>query len=263
VIIKRITWRLTILAAVLVVLIILPNFFRQNLKGILLAPLKYPLILSNASSENAIDFFRIANILEENRYLRKEVDELKKEVVNLREAKLENERLRELLNIRKELPYKTEVARVIGKDSSNWHQAIIIDKGGNRLIEVGSPVTTYSGLVGRVIERYKNSSRVLLITDPSLQVAARVQRTRDEGLVEGMHKGLCRMKYLTLESEIMEGDRVITSGLSSFFPEGLLIGKIISVETDPSNLYQIAVIKPEVDFRKLEEVICLEKRKSF
>lgn len=262
-IIKKITWQLTILIILFFALIFLPNPLIEKIKGTLIIPIKYPLILTNDSSENVVNFFNYRNILKENKELKRKLDLLKREMTKIREAQLESERLHKLLDFKQKYPHKTVAAEVIGKDSSNWVQTIIINKGKKHNIKKGTVVLTYSGLIGKVIEAADSTSKIILITDPSLKVAAKIQRTRDEGIVEGAYKDLCRIKYLPLESKILKGDKVITSGFSQFFPPDLLIGRIISVDRDPSNLYQIAIIKPEVDLLKLEEVLCIEKKKSF
>ena len=82
-----------------------------------------------------------------------------------------------------------------------------------------------------------------------------MERTRDEGAVSGNMRAGLIMKYLDLGCGVKKGDKVITSGLYGIFERGILIGEVISVEADSSRLYLNAIIEPEVDVKKLEEVL--------
>jgi rod shape-determining protein MreC len=123
-------------------------------------------------------------------------------------------------------------------------------------------VIALTGVVGRVVKTTASSSMVLLLTDPSNAITALIQRTRDEGIVEGTAQGLARIKYVPLLSTVRVGDHVVTSGLTGGFPKGLSIGTITRIDKAEGDLFQSAEIAPEVDFSRLEEVLVLtgEKR---
>jgi rod shape-determining protein MreC len=261
VVIKKYTKQLII--ALLLFLIFLPKFYNQKIKHVFFVPFKYPLILSQVSSEGLFNFFGYSHTYRQNKELKQQLATLERKINNLKEAELENKRLKELLDFKEEFPYQTLACKVIGKDSSNWINSIIINKGQSSGLKKDMVIVSYSGLAGKIVEAAGDISRAILITDPSLKVAAKMQRTRDEGLVEGIYKGLMRMKYLPVNSKILKGDKVITSGLSRQYPKGILIGKIISIHKDPSHLYKIAIIEPATDFQKIEEVLCIKEKDSF
>ena len=98
---------------------------------------------------------------------------------------------------------------------------------------------------------------MLLVTDPNNAIAGLVQRTRDEGIVEGTSHGRARLKYIPLLSRVKAGDRVVTSGLTGAFPRGLAIGGLTQVEKSEGDLFQSAEIEPEVDLSKLDEVLII------
>jgi len=95
----------------------------------------------------------------------------------------------------------------------------------------------------------------LLITDPNMAVTGLIQRTRDEGIVQGTAQGFVRMKYIPPLAAVKEGDTVVTSGLTGGFPRGLLIGQVLTVREREGDLFQTAHVAPVVDFGKLEEVL--------
>ena len=134
---------------------------------------------------------------------------------------------------------------------------MIIDKGQANGIRQGMPVVNALGVVGKIAEVGQDSSKVVLLTDPQFSVAALIQRPRESGLVSGTLQGVCRMRYIRTVAKIHIGDKVITSKLSSSFPEGLLIGEIISINNHPSKPAVEALIKPSVTFSQIEEILVI------
>ncbi|MCK5306060.1 MAG: rod shape-determining protein MreC [Candidatus Omnitrophica bacterium] len=259
-IIKRITW--IVCALIFIAIVFLPNRVSNKIKNVFLSAFKYPLSASEVSSRNLAGLLEYKHILQSNSALRREVGLLKGRLTSFEEIRLENLRLQKLFEFKEKVLFDTVASRVIGRDTTNWFNTIIIDKGTNDGIREGAAVLSCSGLAGRVIEADGGVCRVMLLTDPVSRVAAKIQRTRDEALLEGVYKGLCRMKYLPLESKIMQGDKVVTSANSGLYPEGLLIGEVISISHDASSLYTIALVRPEAALMKLEEVLCVKEVKS-
>lgn len=195
--------------------------------------------------------------IRENRRLISVVDDLKKRIVDLREASDENKRLRELLAFKETSDREIMPAQIIGWDSSPWSKTILINKGAKEGLSPNAAVVSSSGLVGRIIELGPRVARVILITDPNSRVGAIIQRTREQGAVEGRGE-LCRMKYLSPEAEVEQGDVVISSGKGGIYPKGMVIGKIVKVAESADGLFQTAIVQPAVNFSKLEEVLCLK-----
>jgi len=231
------------------------NSFRIKILNIFRMPLK---IISGSYYvlRDVSDFSRIRG---ESRILKENIANLEKEILGLREAHLENERLRELLNVKKIKRHGYIPAMMIAKDPSGVRGTIIIDKGKRHDVRGGMAVISGNALVGRVRESGWGISRVLLITDRDSVVSGIVQRTRDEGaLVGDMRSGLI-MKYLDLGCGVKPGDEVITSGFSGIFEKGILIGEVVSLEEDASGLYLEAIVKPKMEMRQLEEVLVVKR----
>ncbi len=203
------------------------------------------------------------SLINERDVLKKKAAELSKELTELKEASIENERLRGLLSFKKAGSYKLIPAQVIGRDSTNWYRTIIINKGTNQGVGKDMPVVLPEGLVGKVIQADKDLSQVMLMIDPNLKVSSLVQLSREAGIVEGCGRtGLSKMKYLSPQTIAQPGDIVISSGLGGIYPKGIIIGRIKKIERDSGGLYSYAWIEPAVNFSKLEEVLCLVKKPS-
>jgi rod shape-determining protein MreC len=203
------------------------------------------------------EYIAVRKIRDENRVLRKEIRALRAQNAELRERASASERLAGLLELKERQFPQTVAAQVLGRDTSNWYRALIVDKGERDGVREEMGVIAPAGVVGRVVKTTASTALVLLLTDPSNAIAALIQRTRDEGIVEGTAQGLARIKYVPLLARVQAGDRVVTSGLTGNFPKGLAIGAITSIEKAEGDLFQAATIAPEVDFSRLEEVLVL------
>jgi len=208
-----------------------------------------------ASLANVIPF---ASLREENRILRERINLLNRKINELKVLSSENDRLKSLLNFRKMIPYTTIPAQVIGRDPTNWSNSLIIDKGLLAGIRENRAVLFTRGLIGRVVEVGKYSARILLITDPNSKVGVLIQRNRQGGILVGRSDGRCKIIYISLDSDVMPGDKVITAGFGSVFPKDVLVGEVIKVDKEPGRLYKYAVVRTAEDLSKLEEVLCIK-----
>jgi len=192
----------------------------------------------------------------QNEVLGKENAELRRQIVLLQEAKIENETLRRQLNFKSAVPsYHLLSAEVIGHDPSDLLQYLLIDRGATDDIRPGMPVLTAGGLVGRVSEVSAHSSHVMLITNPSSSVSALVQRSRATGVVEGYPGHELLMRYIPQGDTVVPGDMVLTSGLGGNFPKRLVIGQVSSVEQKDVEMFQEARLIPAVNLHDLETVM--------
>ena len=194
---------------------------------------------------------------DEYKRLKEETDVLKARLVGLEEIVRENTRLENLLKFKRQLVYSSVVASVVGREPSYWNSTMIIDKGRADGIQQGMPVVNALGVVGKISEVSHRTSKVILLTDPQFSIAVLIQEPRESGLVSGTLQGVCRMKYIRDDAQIHVGDKVITSKLSSSFPEGLLIGEIISVKADHQRHTVECLVQPSVAFSQIEEVLVI------
>ncbi len=194
----------------------------------------------------------------ENTRLREEVARLKLENAVTNELLTENERLRELLGFRKLQPLSSVTAQIIGKDSSSSSRTITINKGTEDGLEKGMAVITAEGVVGKIQAALSGTSKIVLLTDPLSTLAVRVQRNREEGLLEGKLER-CSLKYVSYYADIQADDLLVTSGLDGVYPRGLPVAKVSKVTKHESSAYQVVVAEPVVHLSRLEEVLVLKK----
>ncbi len=207
------------------------------------------------------DYLAVLGVREENESLHEEINRLERENLRYREAMVSSERFKRLeaFQARREVPMVA--ANVITQDLSRWFQSVTIDRGSEAGVRAGMPVITGSGVVGVVAGTTPGASKVLLVIDLQSRVDAYVQRSRARGTLRGRSEEECEFDYVLREDDVKEGDQLLTSGLGSVYPKGLLVGTVTSVEGKPYGLFQTVRVSPAVDFRKLEEVfVILEQR---
>lgn len=200
-------------------------------------------------------YFYFVGLREANDALRAENERLRGEIAASWETALENERLRTMIAFHEDTPGTLVAASVIGSDAASFAKSMRINRGTSHGVMRNMAVVTPSGVVGRVIEASAFFSDVQLITDGRSAVPVRIQRTRAQGLMEGLSGGICHLKYVSRSEDVESGDVVITSGLGGIFPRGLVVGTVISVEKKEFGVLQEVRVAPAVDFRRLPEEV--------
>ncbi len=154
-------------------------------------------------------------------------------------------------------------ARVIAKEPGPFFSSFTIDRGRNSGIEPGQPVVAVTdgrtGLAGRVVETSGGLALVEPVTAAGSHLAARLQQSRFDGLLSGTGSGLLVMDYVDRTVSVLAraGEPVITSGLNSRLPAGLLIGELDEIRVQPDQLSARLLVEPAVDFGRLELVLVL------
>lgn len=199
----------------------------------------------------------VGDLALENRALSEEIVYLRGEMRMARELERDNQMMRDLLGFVRRDPHRLISCEVIGRDSTGWWQTARLDKGAAAGVAEGRAVITPDGLVGRTVSVSERTADVLLLSDPSCKVSARLTRLGLFGVVAGLgvkpgEQPACRMDYLSRTADVQEGDEVVTSGLGGLFPKGLLVGRVSRVEMHEAGLYQTAWIVSAASLGALE-----------
>ena len=188
--------------------------------------------------------------------MRTKLSQLQAELWRVQELIEENQRLRKLLGLVKDLSRPYIAAEVIAIGGSNWFHTLVINKGSHDGIREGAPVLCHEGLVGRVWEVRSHHSIVLLITDRHSAVG--VMLTEHEGvygIVKGTGKRWCELLHLSKHAVPKKGEVLVTSGLGGVFPKGIPVGEVVSVsvKTEPPTVR----VRPFFRLNELRELIVL------
>ena len=182
--------------------------------------------------------------------------ELADEAQRLREAKLENLRLRQLLGLKAQLPFKLIAARVVNKNLKLLRNTITINVGSNDSVQQFMPVVSDGGLIGIVTAVTKHYSTINILFNIEFRASGKVQRSRVDGIVMWDGKTFS-LKNVPKMRDVKVGDVVTTSEYSNTFPPDIRIGLVSEVREQPSSLFKSITIEPGVDFVKLETVFVM------
>jgi rod shape-determining protein MreC len=185
---------------------------------------------------------------------------------DITELRQENSRLKTILDFSQQFSFKNIPAQIIGKDPGNIFSTIMINKGSADGVRANMPVVAVQdgvqGLVGKIESVGIKTAMVLPLYDHLTYVAARLQRSRYEGLVNGGGDSSVTMQWVekTAAKYLQTGDLVITSGMNSIYPKGIRIGYVSSISARPSDTSLQLEIKPIIDFAKLEYVFVIAEQ---
>ena len=193
----------------------------------------------------------------ENHQLRSRLAQLQIESDALQTERIENVRLRRLLHLEERHPYNLVAASVVARSLDRLGGSLTIDKGTADGVEPGRAVLTPDGLVGRAERSTPHETRVLTLLNRDCAVAARIERTRVDGVLEWEFgtQPVLNLRYVSSQEDVKVGDRVVTSGLGGIFPVGIRIGTVARVALDPNGLMKEILVDPAVDFRSVEEIL--------
>lgn len=234
-----------------------PTSFLRNLTengtGLIYYLANLPRYLLDGISDN---FVERQTLLLENKALSQEIKEKNADLLILDQLKLENQRLRLLLNspLRKD-EYK-KIATVLSAENNNYHQQLVINQGTKDGAFVGQAVIDEKGVVGQIISTGRQSSRILMITDIAHSLPVQILRTGERMIATGTgHSDELILDNVPNSADINVGDLIVTSGLSGRFPAGFPVAKIEKVIRNKQNYFATITAKPQANLASLRDVL--------
>ncbi|WP_407306854.1 rod shape-determining protein MreC [Desulfosporosinus sp. SB140] len=245
-----------------------PNPIGGVLQGVLSTIEKPILQLGNGIRDNTKALWNFRDVQLQNEALRKKVDQLTGDNIKLKEQVLAGMRYTELdqgVFRSPTLDKFTKVgATIIDRNPNTWYRTFTLNRGSKDGLAVNDPVIGDLGLVGKIVSVSPTTSEVLMILDGDGQVSAVVRGSTGSGtfgIVQGTYKRGSRLTpegnlemLFRREDNVNVGDLVLTSGFGGVYPQDVPIGKVKTIQLDPSGLLKTAYIEPLVDFDSLEEV---------
>ncbi len=199
----------------------------------------------------------------ENEELKARIADMAAEVRQSQGANAENDRLRQLLELkRSHMDYKLLDASIISWGSSNWSSTFDLDKGSFSGVEAGDCVITSNGfVVGVVTETGLYSCSVRTLIDPRAAMGATVHSNGLTAVAEGdfslMTAGQLKLTYVFETSVLELGDTVLTSGAGGVYPAGLVIGTISGIGSEEGGYGQYGIVTPSAELESLSQVFLI------
>lgn len=244
-----------------------PRFVLQPIRSVIVS-VSWPFekIFSFAAfemRETIVFFTSIGELKEENERLQTEQIRLLAENAKLLDVSKENEELRHALDVLPRENFDVLPAGVIGRDVSGLGNWISIDEGALRGVQKGMPVIAGAGvLVGVVMETFPSSARVMLLSNGESLINGVTGNTEARGIVKGEY-GLGLLFGMVLQEDALQaGDTVVTSGLGSDMPKGLLIGTLQEPRLSGDRLFREASLISPVKLDDLRYLFVIKNAKK-
>ncbi|MEP7073583.1 MAG: rod shape-determining protein MreC [Nitrosospira sp.] len=222
----------------------------------------YPLQnLANAPSAvyDAIsEFFASQHLTVENEDLKQQHLIDHGQLQRLRALEAENAQLRKLLETAQRLESKAVMAEILHVPRDPFNRKVILDKGSQSGIQPGQVVVDDVGVVGQVTRNYPWLSEVTLITDKDHSVPVQVVRNGLRSVVSGTGKdGTLELRYVAVNTDIEEGDMLVTSGIDGVYPPGLPVAVVSKIERNPTYVFAQVTCTPAAGVGHYRQLLIL------
>jgi len=198
------------------------------------------------------------SLQEENRRLKREVEELRLRLLRLSDVEGEVLRLGDAVRYGTPPAGRIRAVDVVYVDYASWLRTLVLYTG-DAPARFNQPVLSPDGLVGRVFAVAGPYSKVQLITDRAAGVGGMILRNHRQGVVRGGGRGsgALELDYVPLQTDVRVGDQVLTAGIDGVYPRGIPIGTVLSV-VPGGQLFHKILLAPAVDFGTLDQVYLLD-----
>ncbi|MCF8359875.1 MAG: rod shape-determining protein MreC [Prolixibacteraceae bacterium] len=161
--------------------------------------------------------------------------------------------------------YSLIPAKVIHNSVNKQYNYITLNKGSNHGIKPDMGIVSPEGIVGVVINVSKNYATALSVLNSRWSVNAKLAKTNHFGPLywEGVNPYVAVLNEIPYHVEVEPNDEVITSGFSTLFPEGILIGKVLRVEHEKGNNFQKIWVQLSTDFKGLSYVYLIDNKGKY
>jgi rod shape-determining protein MreC len=194
----------------------------------------------------------------ENEILRERLALLSYDNSLYKEAFLENDRLRNLLEFKRKSKFDLISVNLIRKNYLGLSHSFNLNVGSDDGIKVNMPVVSSEGLIGNIVFLSSNNSVVQVMDDINFRVSGMIQRSRVTGIVQPDQNSYLRFEYVPLIEDVIEGDVIVTSGYSDIFPEGVEIGIVRNISDSANGLFKLIYITPSVDLANVEDAFIIK-----
>ena len=208
--------------------------------------------------------FRYEALAAENEVLEQRIAEMEDVARQADSTARENERLRDLLELKATREDFVLVdAYIIGWSSTDWENTFTINRGTMAGIEENMCAITANGeVVGLVTEAGLNYAVVKTVLDSTLEISGTISTSGYNGMVSGGYiqnnETLLQMNYLPSSAIIRNKDQVVTSG-STVYPRGLIMGYVVDAGFEETGVAKFALLDPAAEISSLEQVFIITK----
>jgi rod shape-determining protein MreC len=195
--------------------------------------------------ETGTEFLVSQHLTDENEYLKQRYLADRGQLQQLQALEAENTQLRKLLEAAQRMESKAVMAEILHVPRDPFNRKVILDKGSQSGIQPGQIVVDDAGVVGQITRNAPWLSEVTLITDKDHSVPVQIVRNGLRSVVSGTGKdGTLELRYVAVNTDIEEGDKLVTSGIDGVYPPGLPVAVVSKIERNPTYIFARVTCAP-------------------
>jgi rod shape-determining protein MreC len=232
-----------------------------------LASLTYPLdAVASVPGEMASSFdnyLQRERLTEDNQKLREENLLLRGRLQKLAALQAENARIRSLLQSSRQLQDDVIISEVLATSPDPYRQLIKLNKGQRESIHVGQAVIDANGIMGQIVQAHSFHSIAILITDANHGIPVELNRTGLQTIAQGLGKSnQLSLPFLTVNTDIREGDLLVSSGLGERYPAGYPVARITRIAHQAGDEFLSIRAQPTASLNRGREALVVISRNT-
>lgn len=197
-------------------------------------------------------------LLKENAVLKTQTFEQSVVLQKLNSIEAENIHLRSLLNANPAPKQQAVLGEIIHMGRDPFTHKIVVNRGSTQGIVEGQAVVDAAGVIGQVTRAYPFSSEVTLITDKGLSIPIQIERNNLRAIAFGQGRdSTLDLPYLPANVDIIQGDKLVTSGIDGIYPAGLAIATVLKIERNPDSPFAHIICVPTAGVNNHRQVMLL------
>ena len=232
--------------------------FRDN--TIILLQKQAALLLYRVQNYPKLVFLQVAQqkeLAHQNVQLKKQVEEYS---LLLQQSKNQADDLKSIKELNPAGIYDSfdpVVARAIMDINFFVNNQMLIDKGNNSHLTLGSAIVNRDGVIGQISSLNEKNSQIMLLTNPDFKIYVQQKMTKSKMLAQGAGNNTIIVRYIAKNDKIQTGDILETTGLDDVYPSGIPVARVLKVFYE-NNGFNSAICAPMADFHKLQYVLVLK-----
>lgn len=214
--------------------------------GAALYPLQRLALVPRDALYSASEYFASIDTLQKENATLKQQQILNAQLLQReQQVSAENGQLRNMLQMKEQLPLKSVMGEVLYDARDPFTQKIVLNRGSHEGVTAGQPVIDDIGVIGQVTRVFPFMSEVTLLTDQDQAIPVQVLRNGLRSVAYGNgQSGQLELRFMSSSVDIQKGDILVTSGIDSLYPPGLAVATVDFVEKNSTNAFARIVCEP-------------------
>lgn len=231
----------------------------RQMVGTVLYPIQSAVLMPRDAMYGVGGYFTsLSKLQAENEKLKRQQLENAQLLLQTQQLIAENAQLRSILGAAERLPVGSVMSEILYDARDAYTRKVVLNRGNHHGLAAGQPVIDDAGVVGQVTRTFLFTSEVTLLTDRSQALSVQVLRNGLRSIVYGSGQlNTLELRHMPLDSDILPGDILVTSGIDGVFPAGLPVARVKKVDQKPTESFMRILSEPLAGVDRHKQLLVL------